>query len=271
MTDSSFDTTTSADGTTIAFDRHGDAPSAIVLVPGIIQHRLIDSSLSRMAAALAAGGRTVIHYDRRGRGDSTDTPPYDVQREIEDLAAVIDAVGGSAAAFGMSSGGLLALEAARAGLPITALAVYEIPAQMPDTPPNPGLIEAVEAACAAGRPGDAVAAFMTPLIGADGVDGMRQSPVWPALEAIAPTIAYDPRVVARSVGPDGAYDPSRFAALDVPVLVINGERGFGWMADAADATAAAIPGARRQTLPGQTHQADVDVLGPALDAFFHRG
>ena len=115
----------SKDGTVIAFDRSGQGP-ALILVGGAFQYRAIDPPTAQLAALLAQQF-TVFHYDRRGRGESGDTPPYAVEREIEDLAALIHEAGGQAAVFGMSSGGVLALDAAAGGLAITKLAVYELP------------------------------------------------------------------------------------------------------------------------------------------------
>ena len=115
----------SSDGTPIAFDRSGEGPP-VILVPGLFQHRAIDPGTAELAALLAPRF-TVFHYDRRGRGDSGDTAPYAVEREVEDVGALIDEAGGAAALYGMSSGGALALEAAARGLAVTKLAVYEPP------------------------------------------------------------------------------------------------------------------------------------------------
>jgi len=110
----------SKDGTTIAFDRSGDGPP-VILVTGALGFRS-HAIMADLAAALAAHF-TVINYDRRGRGDSGDTSPYAVEREVEDLDALITAAGGSASVYGTSSGAALALEAAASGLPITKLAL----------------------------------------------------------------------------------------------------------------------------------------------------
>src|SRR5688572_27028172 len=100
-------TVTSKDGTKIAFDQIGNGPVII-----LVDSALADRTLCVKQATLLAKDFTVINYDRRGRGDSTDTQPYAVDREIEDIEALIDEVGGSAFIFGSSSGAVLALEAA---------------------------------------------------------------------------------------------------------------------------------------------------------------
>lgn len=108
----------SKDGTAIAFDRLGDGPPVVLVSGGSV-----DRSSHAPLATLLASHFTVINYDRRGRGPSGDTPPYAVAREIDDIAAVIAAAGGSAGLYGTSSGAALALEATAAGLPITRLAL----------------------------------------------------------------------------------------------------------------------------------------------------
>ena len=165
----------------------------VILVPGLFQHRAIDPGTAELAALLAPRF-TVFHYDRRGRGDSGDTVPYAVEREVEDVGALIDEAGGAAALYGMSSGGALALEAAARGLAVTKLAVYEPPFTDDEGTIEPseelaaGVAEHVEA----GRPGDAVALFMTSSgIPAEAVEQMRQAPFWAGLESVAHTMPYD--------------------------------------------------------------------------------
>ena len=129
------ETIVSKDGTTLAFDRSGQS-APVILVGGALQHRAIDPRTDQLAALLASHF-TVFHYDRRGRGESGDTAPYAVEREVEDLDALIQAAGGSACVFGMSSGGVLALQAARR-LAVAKLAMYEPPLIVDDSrPPVP--------------------------------------------------------------------------------------------------------------------------------------
>lgn len=190
-------TVTSTDGTNIAYSTAGSGP-ALVLVDGALCSR--DFGPAKKFTAALRDGFTVYTYDRRGRGESGDTQPYDVQREVEDLAAVIDAAGGSAYVFGQSSGAALALRAADAGVPITKLAVYEAPFILDPSGPV-GKDEAYESnlakALADGRNGDAVKLFMA-LVGAPGimVKIMRFTPAWSKLTAVAPTLPYDHALLA---------------------------------------------------------------------------
>ncbi len=185
----------SKDGTGIAFDRLGEGP-ALILVGGAFQHRAIDPRTAQLAALLAQHF-TAFHYDRRGRGDSSDTQPYTVEREVEDLDALIKEAGGSAFVFGMSSGGVLALEAAKRGLAITKLALYETPFNSGDEHARQAAenyTRQLTALLSEGRRGDAVALAMTTW-GAppEAIAGMRQTPIWPLFESVAPTLAYSQR------------------------------------------------------------------------------
>jgi pimeloyl-ACP methyl ester carboxylesterase len=256
----------SSDGTAIAFDRSGDGPP-VILVPGLFQHRAIDPGTAELAALLAPRF-TVFHYDRRGRGDSADTAPYAVEREVEDLGALIDAAGGAAALYGMSSGGALALEAAARGLAVTRLAVYEPPFTDNDGNIEPseelaaGIAELVEA----GRPGDAVALFMTASgVPAEAVAQMRQAPFWAGLESVAHTMPYDMTLMG-----DAALLSERASTITVPTLVLDGGASEPWGRRSADAVAAAVPGAERATLEGQTHEVAAEPLAPVLAEFFSR-
>jgi pimeloyl-ACP methyl ester carboxylesterase len=261
---------TSKDGTRIAYEQQG-AGQAVILVDGATAYRSF-GSMPRLAELLAPHF-TVTIYDRRGRGDSSDTLPYAVEREIEDIEALIQAAGGSASLFGMSSGACLALEAAlQLGQKVSKLALYEPPydsepgARQPWRDYRKQLAELL----AAGRRGDAVALFMrfvgTP---ADQIDGMRQAPMWATLEAIAPTLAYD----AAAIGEDRAPPVSRAARLGMPVLVMDGGANLAlmpFMHATAAALAKAIPHAEHRTLEGQTHDVNLEILAPVLVEFFSR-
>jgi pimeloyl-ACP methyl ester carboxylesterase len=250
----------SADGTTIAFDRVGDGPPLVIVV-GAFSDRSAPRSLAEMLGRELA----VFTYDRRGRGDSGDTPPYSVEREIEDLDALLREVGAETFVFGHSSGAVLALEAAARGLAINKLAVYEPPYIIDDTRSRPDrLAERVGALVASGRRGDAVKLFLTegPQLPQAAIAAMEASPGWPALEAIAHTLPYDAAICAEEVV------PSRLASIKVPTLVLAGGASPGWARNAVDAVAAIIPGGRRASLEGQTHGAADDVLAPVLVQFF---
>jgi pimeloyl-ACP methyl ester carboxylesterase len=219
----------------------------------------------------------VCAYDRRGRGESGDTVPYAVEREIEDLEAVIDAAGGSAYVFGHSSGAVLALDAARM-LPtkITKLALYEPPLIIgANRPPMPEDIAShLSELVAAGRPGDAVEYWQTQLgFPAEAIAHMRQSPMWPGLEALAPTMSYD----ATITGDTQRGDPSpltQWAAVTVPALMMDGTVMMGredlhtFMRHGADELATVLPNAQRRALKGQDHGPADAVLVPALKDFF---
>lgn len=261
-------TVTSKDGTTIAFDRSGEGP-AIVLVGGAFQHRAIDTSTARLAERLAPNF-TVYHYDRRGRGESGDTAPYAVNREIEDIDALIQDAGGSAYVFGMSSGAVLALHAAAAGLAITKLALYEPPFIVDDSrPPVPkDYTRRLAGLLAEGRRGDAVELFMTEAVGmpAEAVAPMRGAPFWSAFESVAHTLPYEAAIMGDTLS--GRPLPAgRWAAVTVPTLVVDGGASPDWARNAVEALVEVLPDAQRRTLEGQTHQVDPEVLAPGLAEF----
>jgi pimeloyl-ACP methyl ester carboxylesterase len=255
----------SKDGTLIAFDRSGKGP-AVMLVGGAFQYRAIDPPTAHLAALLAQHF-TVFHYDRRGCGDSGDTPPNAIEREIEDLEALIDEAGGSAFVFGMSSGGVLALDAVARGLAITKLALYELPFNSGDEHARQAAehyTRQLTALLGEGRRGDAVALAMTTWgAPAEAVAGMRQTPIWPLFESVAPTLAYDDAIMG-----DGSVPRGRLASLTVPTLVMDGGASPAFMQDAAQAAAHALPNARHRTLEGQTHDVAPEALAPVLVEFF---
>ena len=255
----------SKDGTAIAFDRSGSGP-AVILVGGAFQFRAFDQRTGQLAALLSQHF-TVYHYDRRGRGESSDTLPYAVEREIEDLGALIQAAGGSANVFGNSSGAVLALDAAAYGLAIPKLALYEAPftnAGDRESTREMAYTKDLTTLLAQGRRGDAAALAMTYFgTPADAIAGMRRSPAWPMFEAVAPTLAYDNAIMG-----DGTVPATRLASIRVPTLVIGGGASPDFMHTAANTIARALPNAQRRTLEGQTHAVDTEVLAPVLDAFF---
>lgn len=251
---------TSRDGTAIAFDRLGSGP-ALILVDGALCSRAF-GPMPKLAPLLASHF-TVYIYDRRGRGESGDTAPYAREREVEDLAALIEHAGGSAFVAGLSSGGALALEAARNGLSIKKVAVYEPPfvdARGVDHR------AALEKLLAAGDRGGAVKYFMGPMVGAPSfvVTMMQLMPwIWRKLKAVAHTLPYDAAVMGDFVVPR-----ERLATIAVPTLAMHGGKTDDRLARAAEGVAAAIPGAEHRILPGQTHNVDPKVLARALVEFF---
>ena len=252
---------TSKDGTTIAFDRLGQGPPAVLVSGGSVDR----TSHTRLAEELAPDF-TVINYDRRGRGPSGDTPPYAIEREIEDIGAVIEAAGGEANLFGSSSGAVLAMFAAEAGLPVVKLALWE-PPFIPEGAPMPpeDQVEQYERMIAEGRRSDAVEYFMSKVVHLppEFVEGAKQMPFWAATEAVAHTLAYDARIMG-----DYRIPVDRAARVNVPTIVVAGGGDYPWMRETAAALAEALPQGETRFLEGQGHDVDPKVLAPVLKGFF---
>ncbi|MFE3637267.1 alpha/beta fold hydrolase [Streptomyces sp. NPDC059168] len=254
----------SHDGTAIAYERTGRGPT-LVLVGGAFQRRGGFGALPD----LLAGHFSVITYDRRGRGDSGDTAPYDVQREVEDLDALIRLAGGTAFVHGMSSGAVLALETAVRGSAVSRLSVYEPPFVVDDSrsPLPADYLEHLGALVKDDARGDAVAYFLTRAVGVpdDAVAGMRHAPFWADMEAVAHTLPYDGAVMGDTMS--GRPLPTgRWNTLADRLLVLDGGASDSWIRNGARA----LPGLHR-TLDGQDHGVDPHVLAPALIDFFTTG
>jgi pimeloyl-ACP methyl ester carboxylesterase len=253
----------SKDGTPIAFERLGNGP-ALIVVDGALCSRAFGPS-PKLATRLAPHF-TVYVYDRRGRGESGDTPPYSPAREVEDIAALIEEAGGSACLLGLSSGGALALEAAASGLSIRKLVAYEPPYVDDAGQRGDGAHEAqLRNLVARGNRGGAVTYFMKDMVGAPApvVVLMRLIPwVWRKLKAVAHTLPYDASVMTQFRIPR-----ARFASIATPALVMNGSKTDPRLKEAARAIADAIPGAHHRELAGQTHNVKPAVLTPAVVDF----
>jgi pimeloyl-ACP methyl ester carboxylesterase len=258
---------TSQDGTRIAFDRSGQG-QALILVGGALS----DRSGSAPLAEQLAPRFTVYSYDRRGRGDSGDTAPYVVEREIEDIDALITQAGGTAFVFGHSSGAVLSLEAAsRLPTKITKLALYEPPFIVDNgrPPPPTDYVTQINALLAANRRGDAVEYFMTNVVGmpAEAVAQMRNAPSWSALEALAHTLPYDIAVLGDKMS--GYPLPAeQWSTATMPTLVMAGGASPPWMRTSAEALTDILPNAQLRTLEGQAHDAAPNLLAPELMTFF---
>lgn len=272
---------TSKDGTAIAFDQSGKGPAAI-LVTGALGTRS-DPMAAELAAYLAPH-LTVYNYDRRGRGDSGDRAPYAVEREIEDIEALIDAAGGSAFLYGLSSGAVLALEAAsRLPTKVKKLAMYEPPFIIDGSrPPLPeDYVEQINRAIAAGRPGDAVEIFMTQalLMPAEFVTQMRNAPLsgmssegatppeWAEMEKVAHTLAYDGMIVSE-VARGRPLPTRKWASVTMPALVITGEKSEPFFHSGAKALVNDLLNAQHRILEGQDHAVAPKALAPVLVEFF---
>lgn len=257
----------SRDGTEIGYELSGSGP-LVITVAGATQYRAIDPEGTPGLARLLAPDFTVLIYDRRGRGESTDTWPYDVAREIEDIEALISANGGSAFLFGMSSGAVLALEATVAlGSRIKASALYEPPIDPARSSASYKADHAEMAALAdRGQAGEMMARFMGYFMPPEELDAFRQSPGWTGYEAVGLTIEHDYRILAEARSEDA--QPRRWRECRTPVLILDGEASFPFMKTGADWIAAALPHATRKSLADQAHAYDPAVVGPELLDFF---
>ena len=262
-----FEEVFSPDSTAIAFDRLGDGPPVIVVCGA-----MCDRALMRPTAEELAKYFTAFNYDRRGRGNSRDTAPYAVQREIEDIGALIAKAGGTASVYGHSSGAGLVLRAAAHGLPIEKIVLHD-PPYAPDGDEEARRIsraygENIKAMLSADRRGDAVELFMTTVgMPQEMIEGMRHTPRWAELEAMAPTLAYDSEVM-DDIGRDGTIPVDQANRVTVPALVLTGGADYPWMTDVGRRLADAMPNGRHRVLEGQEHVVPPQVLVPVLAEFF---
>jgi pimeloyl-ACP methyl ester carboxylesterase len=261
---------TSKDGTQIAFDRTGEGP-AVILVAGALGVRS-HPIMSQLAAQLTPYF-TVINYDRRGKGDSGDAPPYAVEREIEDIEALIDEAGGSASLYGLSSGAALALEAGNK-LPtkVKKLALYEPPYIVDAShPPLPSdFVQQVNNLVSSGRRGDAVALFMKVVgVPEEFIPQMREMPMWPQMEKVAHTLAYDGTIMGDNQS-GNPLPPNEWRSATMPTLVIVGGESPAFFHNGTQALVDILPNAQRFVLEGQTHEVSAEALAPVLVEFFNK-
>ncbi|WP_407697629.1 alpha/beta fold hydrolase [Streptomyces corynorhini] len=251
----------SGDATPIAYRRSGEGPP-VILVGGAFSTAESEAPLARLLSPVFS----VITYDRRGRGASGDTAPYAVEREIEDLAVLLEEAGGNASVYGMASGAALVLEAAIAGLPITQLALYEPPYVTGPADPRgtAAYRERLARLLELGLRDEAVELFLSAVDATPAmIAAMRRSPMWPGLTAVAHTLAYDDAVLGR-----GAVPAKRLSAVRTRAMVVDGGASPAALRDAARATAKSLPRGRHRTLTGQTHEVAPHVLAPVLEEFF---
>jgi pimeloyl-ACP methyl ester carboxylesterase len=257
---------TSKDEAEIAYDKEGQG-MGVILIDGALSFRSF-GPMPELAKMLSKNF-TVITYDRRGRGDSSNTKPFAVEREIEDIEALINEVGGSACLYGISSGACLALEAAiKLGNKVKKLVIYEAPynSDQNDQANWRSYTEQLTKFLAENRSGDAVALFMA-FVGtpAAQIEGMRNAPVWSMFESVALTLAYD---AAAMGGSDRSVPVERVSSITAPTLVMHGGAGLLFIKQSALALSKAIPNAKFRTLEGQTHAVASQAIAPVLIEFF---
>jgi pimeloyl-ACP methyl ester carboxylesterase len=258
-------TVVSTDGTKIAYEVSGDG-DPLIIVDGGMCYR--DSGPSRPLAAELAANFTVFAYDRRGRGESPNAE-FTVDREIEDIAALVKEAGGSAHLFGASSGAMLALEAANAGVGATKLAMYEPPLIVDGThaPASPTALADMRKLAAEDRRGDAVTAFMKSVdVPGFAIVMMKMLPVWKKLKGVAHTLPND-LVLVEGLRSGQPLPTDRWTAT-LPTLVADGGKSPEYMRNSAAAMAEVLPNARHRTIAGQTHIVKAKALAPVLRDFF---
>jgi len=263
-------TVTSKDGTKIAFDKVGSGP-AVIFVNGAMSYRAMDPTLGQFAELLSKDF-TVYDYDRRGRGESTNTEPFTKAREIEDIQALVEDAGGEAMLVGFSSGGAVTLETAAVTPGVTKAFVYEVPFIVDDTrQPLADYEGHTSKLVAEGKIDELVEYFITVVAGipTEFVSGLKQDQdMWARMLAVAPTIPHDAAFMSEFM--KGRPLPYGYwAKVKVPVLVGDGGASPAWLHNAAEALGKALPHASRETFEGQTHSFDPKVLAPSIIEFFN--
>jgi pimeloyl-ACP methyl ester carboxylesterase len=253
---------TSSDGTRVAFDTEGDGP-AVILIGGAMQFRAFDPTTVELAHRLAGRGFTVVNYDRRGRGESGSDNAGSLDREIEDLAALVERVGGSAALYGGSSGGVIALWAAQAGVGATRLALWEAPLALEGQGDGGDEYRGLRTRIEAGDHEGAVEFYMSGMP-PEWLAGARAGPAWPLMVGIAPSLLADAEALARAQEAPWAQ---QWSLVDQPVLAIVGEQTLPIFPPAAEALVAALPNARSVRIPAEDHQWQPEVMVETLAGF----
>ena len=261
-------TARSRDGTKIAYDTVGAGPP-LILVGGAFSYRTFPKM--QELARLLAHRFTVINYDRRGRGGSGDTQPYAVEREYEDLDALVQDAGAPASVWGWSSGGILAMKAAAHGVPFEKVAVYEPPFVVDPKhrlPPRDFVAE-VTRLVQEGRRSDAASYYLGQVMGVPRpfVAMMRLMPMWPRLKAVAHTLPYDGALSEDNFKGE-PLRPEQWAGVTPPTLVLSGEKSPELLRAAAHAIAGVLPNAEHRVLAKQSHNPKMKVMAPVLEEFF---
>lgn len=261
-------TVTSNDGTTIAYDRYGEGP-ALILVAGALGFRKFKTTVR--FAELLSERCTVINYDRRGRGDSDEAGPFSVEREVEDIAALIEAAGGRASLFGASSGGALALRAAGAGIGVERAFVYEVPffPDPNDKVPSADYGQRLDELVAAGDRMGAAKHFMRSAIGipAPVVALMGLLPMFKQFAASGLTLPYDWAAIGAHNASGQPLDPDEWSSVSAPIMVAYGSKTTSALRKGSEALSRVLPDARLKSVEGQTHNFKAKVLAPAVTEF----
>jgi pimeloyl-ACP methyl ester carboxylesterase len=257
----------SKDGTSIAYDKVGKG-LPLILVDGALCYRA--SGPNTPLAAQLAQHFTVFTYDRRGRGESDEMKPYAVEREVEDMEALIQEAGGSAYVYGISSGAALALEAAMRIPSIKKVALYEAPFIVDNTrssvPKN--YLMQLNTLLDSNHQGGAVKLFMR-MVGVPAifVFMMQFMPVWSKLKAVAHTLPYD-TILTVDYQRGKPLPADRWASVMAPTLVVVGGKSPVWMLNSMQALSNILPNAKHRILEGQTHIVKPTALAPLLREFF---
>ncbi|MFD4422012.1 alpha/beta fold hydrolase [Agromyces sp. NPDC058484] len=257
---------TAADGTRIAFDREGSGPP-VILVDGAMQFRGFDPATVEMGRLLAGHGFTVVHHDRRGRGESPADAPITLAQTIDDLRALIDELTEGAddavALFGNSSGGSIALAAAASGLPISRLVLWEVPLDDEGGTEGSEFLAGLRSRVAAGD-GDATIEYFMKDMPPEWLAGSKASPGWPIMTAMGPSLEPDSESLAWT---QSAPRAELWAGITQPTLVLVGEETLDIMGPAADSIVASLPNARKGTLPAADHRWEPRSMALAIAEF----
>lgn len=259
-------TTTSRDGTTIALTKRGSGPP-LIIVDGAFCYR--ENGPATGLASLLAQRFTVFTYDRRGRGESGDTAPYTVEREIDDLRAVAREAGGTPFVLGISSGGALTLQAVASGVDVKKIALYEPPYLADGNGPRSfeDVKNRLQSLVSAGDRAGAVRFFMTDVYGAPRSFALAMPflmpNAWRRNKLVVHTTPYDLTILG-----DWSVLNERRSSISVPALIIGGEKSPKELRDGVAAVANALPNAHSRFLPGQDHNISGPALVPVLFEFF---
>jgi pimeloyl-ACP methyl ester carboxylesterase len=254
---------TSSDDTRIAYDRLGSGPS-VILVGGAMQFRAFDPQTGQLAARLAERGFTVVNYDRRGRGESAGRGPYVLDSEIADLRALIAELGSPAALFGSSSGGAICLAAAAAGLPVSKLALWEVPLGPELGADGAEFLAGLQERIASGDEEATIAFYMRDMP-PEWVEAAREGPAWPIMKAVSPSLAPDAEALAWTQSRPRA---ELWSPVRVPVLVLVGEETLPFFPAAAESIVGSVSDGRSTRVPARNHSWELAPMVDVLAEFF---